>query len=93
MAGPKTNTFALIKEEVAETFLPWVMANNEAIQNNKDKVSITLKGRPFEHKVTSVQKFHAKSFGLLMEHYKLISRDQELEEMLEETGVKEYLGA
>ena len=89
----KPTLLPLIKEEVAETFLPWVMANNEAVKNNKDKVSITLKGRPFEHKVTSVQKFHAKSFSLLMEHYKSISRDQELEEMLVETGVKEYLGA
>ena len=89
----KPTLLPLIKEEVAETFLPWVMANNEAVKNNKDKVSITLKGRPFEHKVTSVQKFHAKSFSLLMEHYKSISRDQELEEMLVETGVKEHLGA
>ena len=89
----KPTLLPLIKEEVVETFLPWVTANNEAVKNNKDKVSITLKGRPFEHKVTSVQKFHAKSFNLLMEHYKSISRDQELEEMLEETGVKGYLGA
>ena len=49
----KPTLLPLIKEEVAETFLPWVMANNEAVKNNKDKVSITLKGRPFELKRSS----------------------------------------
>ena len=89
----KPTLLPLIKEEIAETFLPWVTANNDAVKNNKDELSITLKGRPFKHKVTSVQKFHAKSFGLLMEHYKLVSQNQELEEALVETGVKEYLNA
>tara|TARA_B100000959_G_scaffold251488_3_gene280829 strand:+ start:2308 stop:3336 length:1029 start_codon:yes stop_codon:yes gene_type:complete len=89
----KPTLLPLIKEEIAETFLPWVTANNDAVKNNKDEVSITLKGRPFEHKVTSVQKFHAKSFKLLMEHYASVSQDQELEELLVEAGVKRYLNA
>ena len=89
----KPTLLPLIKEEVSEVFLPWVNANNDAVKNNKDQLSIILKGRPFTHKVTSVQKFHAKSFGLLMEHYKTVSQDQELREILVETGVKEYLNA
>ena len=89
----KSTLLPLIKQEIAETFLPWVTANNEAIKNNEDKVSITLNGRPFEHKVTSVQKFHMKSFKLLMEHYESVSQNQELEELLVETGVKRYLNA
>ena len=89
----KSTLLPLIKQEIAETFLPWVSANNEAIKNNEDKVSITLNGRPFEHKVTSVQKFHMKSFKLLMEHYESVSQNQELEELLVETGVKRYLNA
>jgi len=89
----KPTLLPLIKEEIAETFLPWVAANNDAVKNNEDKVSIILNGRPFEHKVTSVQKFHAKSFKLLMEHYESVSQDQGLEEILAETGAKEYLNA
>jgi glutathione S-transferase len=89
----KPTLLPLIKEEVSEVFLPWVKANNDAVKNSKDQLSIILKGRPFTHKVTSVQKFHAKSFGLLMEHYKTVSQDQELREILVETGVKEYLNA
>ena len=89
----KPTLLPLIKEEIAETFLPWVTANNDAVKNNEDKVSIILNGRPFEHKVTSVQKFHIKSFKLLMEHYEAVSQNQELEEILAETGVKEYLNA
>ena len=45
------------------------------------------------HKVTPVQKFHAKSFKLLMEHYRAVSEDQELDGILVETGVKEHLNA
>ena len=89
----KPTLLPLIKEEIAETFLPWVTANNDAVKNNEDKVSLTLNGRPFEHRVTSVQKFHAKSFKLLMEHYETVSQDQGLEEILTETGAKEYLNA
>jgi len=89
----KPTLLPLIKEEVSEVFLPWVTANNDAVKNNKDELSITLKGRPFKHKVTSVQRFHAKSFGLLMEHYKTVSQDQELEEILVEAGAKAYLNA
>ena len=74
-------------------FVPWVTANNDAVKNNKDVLSITLKGRPFEHKVTSVPKFHTKSFGLLMEHYKTVSQDQELRKILIEAGAEEYLNA
>ena len=89
----KPTLLPLIKEEVTEVFLPWVTANNDAVKNGKDEISITIKGRPFAHKVTSVQKFHAKSFALLMEHYKTVSEDQELKKILAETGVKEYLNA
>ena len=89
----KPTLLPLIKEEIAETFLPWVIANNDAVKNNKDELSITLKGRPFVHKVTPVQKFHAKSFKLLMEHYRAVSEDQELDAILVETGVKEHLNA
>ena len=40
-----------------------------------------------------MQKFHAKSFGLLMEHYKTVSQDQELKKALVEAGAEEYLNA
>ena len=89
----KPTLLPLIKEEISEMFLPWVTANNDAVKNSKNELSITLKGRPFEHKVTSVQKFHAKSFLLLMEHYKTVSQDQELKKTLVEAGAEEYLNA
>ena len=68
-------------------------ACHDAVKNNKDELSITLKGRPFTHKVTSVQKFHAKSFGLLIEYYKTVSQDQQLKKALVESGAEEYLNA
>ena len=52
-----------------------------------------IKGRAFAHKVTSVQNFHTKSFRLLMENYQTASHHEELEDVLTETGVKEYLNA
>jgi hypothetical protein len=83
----------LIFGVIAGTFLPSVIADHEAVFYHSDQVSIPFVWSPFEHLVTSVQEFHADSFSLLIEHYKSISRVQEFEEMLVETGVKELLGA
>ena len=89
----KPTLLPLIKEEIAQVFLPWVTANNNAVENNKEELSIMIKGRAFAHKVTSVQNFHTKSFRLLMENYQTVSHHEELEDVLTETGVKEYLNA
>jgi len=81
----------ILVTEVAQTFLPWVAANNEAIKNGDDRLSITLNSKPFEHKVTSVQKYHAKSFTALLSEYSDIPDKNKLNELLKEAGILSFL--
>ena len=81
----------ILVSEVAETFLPWVAANNKAIKNGDDHLSITLNNKLFEHKVTSVQKYHAKSFSALLAEYSDIPDKNRLNELLKKAGILGFL--
>ena len=81
----------ILVTEVAQTFLPWVVANNKAIKNGDDHLSITLNSKLFEHKVTSVQKYHAKSFTALLSEYSDIPDKNKLNRLLEEAGILGFL--
>ncbi len=81
----------ILVTEVAQTFLPWVAANNQAIKNGDDHLSIKLNNKPFEHKVTSVQKYHAKSFSVLLAEYSDIPDKKRLNELLNKTGILTFL--
>ena len=81
----------ILVTEVAQTFLPWVAANNKAIKNGDDHLSITLNSKPFEHKITSVQKYHAKSFTALLSEYSDIPDKNKLNELLGEAGILSFL--
>ena len=77
--------------EIAQVFMPWLSANNDAIQNGDDSLSLTINGNVFEHKVTSVQKYHAKSFSALLEEYKTILNKTELDDVLKSVGLLKFL--
>ena len=81
----------ILVSEVAQTFLPWVAANNNAIKNGDDHLSITLNNKPFEHKVTSVQKYHAKSFSALLAEYSDIPDKNRVNETLKKAGILSFL--
>ena len=81
----------ILVSEIAQTFLPWVAANNKAIKNGDDHLSITLNSKPFEHKVTSVQKYHAKSFLALLAEYSDIPDKNRLNELLKKAGILSFL--
>jgi len=81
----------ILASEIAQTFLPWVAANNQAIKNGDDHLSITLNNKPFEHKVTSVQKYHAKSFSVLLAEYSDIPDKNRLNELFKKTGILSFL--
>jgi len=81
----------ILVSEVAETFLPWVVANNKAIKNGDDHLSITLNNKLFKHKVTSVQKYHAKSFSVLLAEYSDIPDKNRLNELLKKAGILSFL--
>ena len=81
----------ILNTEVAQVFMPWVSANNHAIQNGEDSLSITINDNIFEHKVTSVQKYHTKSFSVLLEEYKAIPNKTELDGVLKSAGLLKFL--
>ena len=81
----------ILVSEIAQTFLPWVAANNKAIKNGDDHLSITLNSKPFDHKVTSVQKYHAKSFSALLAEYSDIPDKNRLNELLKKAGILSFL--
>ena len=81
----------ILTTEIAQVFMPWVSANNKAIQNRDDNLSITINGNIFEHKVTSVQKYHAKSFSVLQEEYKAIPNKAELDDVLKSADLLKFL--
>ena len=81
----------ILVSEIAQTFLPWVAANNKAIKNGDNHLSITLNSKPFEHKVTSVQKYHAKSFSALLAEYSDIPDKNRLNELLKKAGILSFL--
>ena len=81
----------ILNTEVAQVFMPWVSANNHAIQNGENSLSITINDNIFEHKVTSVQKYHTKSFSILLEEYKKISNKTELDDVLKSADLLKFL--
>ncbi len=90
-ASLEATLMPILVSEVAETFLPWVAANNKAIKNGDDHLSITLNNKLFEHKVTSVQKYHTKSFSALLAEYSDIPDKNRLNELLKKAGILGFL--
>ena len=73
----------LLKEEVGRLFLPWSIANAEALAANKDEFTIDLAGRTWTQKP---QKYHAKSLLKLRARYESVADKSELDRWLEEAG-------
>jgi len=82
----------ILASEIAQTFLPWVAANNKAIKDGDDHLSIMLNNKTFEHRVTSVQKYHTKSFSALLSEYSDIPDKDKLNELLKKAGILSFLG-
>ena len=73
----------LLKEEVGRLFLPWSIANAEALAANKDEFTIDLAGRTWTQKP---QKYHAKSLLKLRTRYESVSDKSKLDRWLEDAG-------
>jgi len=91
-ASLKNTIMPILITEIAQVFMPWLSANNHAIQNGEDSLSITINGSVFEHKVTSVQKYHTKSFSVLLEEYNAIPNKSELDDVLKSAGLLKFFG-
>ncbi len=78
----------LLRSEVGELFLPWSDANAKAIAAGEESFEVELKGETFRQ---GVQKYHAKSLGVIRVKRAAASDRSRLDAVLEETGCAGYL--
>ena len=80
----------ILKQELADVFMPWLEANNRALAKGEKELSVKIKGKDFTHSVGSPQKYHAKSFAMLLEEYNDIPDKTKLDAVLQEAGLINY---
>jgi len=73
----------LLERQVGRLFLPWTIANAEAIAQNREEFSVELNGRSWTQKP---QKYHAKSLQALREKYQALSDKAAIDRVLESAG-------
>ena len=78
----------LIKDQVANLFLPWTVANSVAIENGDDDFTLELKGNTWTQKP---QKYHARSLGVIRQKYQAVASNAALNEILDATACRQYL--
>ena len=87
--GPLEPTLLpLLRDQVAGLFLPWDVANAQALQDGADEFEVTLKGQRWTQKP---QKYHARSLSVLKAKYAEVADDPALDELLTSTGCKQFL--
>jgi glutathione S-transferase len=78
----------LLREEVAEVFLPWSAANAAALAAGEKRFRVELRGRPFEQET---QKYHARSLAALRARYAAVADRSALDPILAGTGCLRWL--
>jgi hypothetical protein len=86
----KKTLMPILKDQLGAVYLPWLAANNQAITNGDDQLSVNIKGENFSHSVGSAQKYHLKSFTMLLKEYQTIPDRRLLDSILEEAGCVNY---
>jgi len=78
----------ILNDQVAGVFLPWDVANADAIADGADEFDVTLKGKRWTQKP---QKYHARSLAVLKAKYAEVAADAALDAVLTASGCKTYL--
>ncbi len=73
----------LLQRQVGRLFLPWTVANAEAVAAARDELTVELDGHTWAQKP---QKYHAKSLRALREKYAAASDESGLDPVLERAG-------
>lgn len=73
---------------VGNYFLPWSVANAQALEAGEDSFTVTLAGDQY---VQPPQKYHAKSLKVLREKYAAVADKSALDPILEKTGCLPHL--
>lgn len=78
----------ILTEEVGALFLPWSHANAKALLAGEKEFTVTLAGDEFTQEV---QKYHAKSLGVIREKYAQVSDKTQLDALLKKSGCLDWL--
>ncbi len=78
-----------ISRFVSGLFLPWSVANAQALEAGDARFTVELEGSPFTQKP---QKYHARSLSALSSRYEAIADKSTLEPLLDSLGALAYLG-
>ena len=78
----------ILNDQVAGVFLPWDVANADAIADGADEFDVTLKGKRWTQKP---QKYHARSLAVLKAKYAEVAADSVLDAVLTASGCKTHL--
>ena len=80
----------ILKQNLAAVFMPWLDANNKALAKGEKELTVKINGNDFTHSVGSPQKYHAKSFAMLLDEYNDLSDKTKLDAVLQEAGLISY---
>jgi len=80
----------ILKQNLAAVFMPWLDANNKALAKGEKELTVKIEGNDFKHFVGSPQKYHAKSFAMLLDEYNDLSDKTKLDAVLQEAGLISY---
>jgi len=78
----------LLRDEIAAVFLPWSLANAEALAGGTKEFTVAIDGKPFSQET---QKYHAKSLGALRQRYAAVRDRAALDALLDRAGCRQYL--
>jgi glutathione S-transferase len=78
----------LLRDEVGAIFLPWTAANAKALAAGQESFTVELGGAPFSQQV---QKYHARSLGVLKQKYAAVADKTQLDPILAEAGCLAWL--
>ena len=84
----KATLTPLIRDQIAGLFLPWSVANNQAIAEGNERFEVELKGQTWSQKP---QKYHARSLAVLRNKFQKVSSDSRVREFVEATACAPYL--
>ncbi len=80
----------LLEQQVGGIFLPWSVANADAIATGQDEFSVGLASGDWTQKP---QKYHARSLAALRRRYSELSDRSQIDAVLESTGCLQWLAA
>lgn len=84
----KGTLLPLIRDQIGSLFLPWSVANSEAIASGAETFELELDGQLWAQKP---QKYHARSLKVLRDRYRTVSNEPSIRQLLDETGCLRYL--